>query len=1249
MADPIKAVFQAALDTPAERRAEYLDRACGGDTEVRRRVEALLHAHEGADPLLDHPAWSPPPGLDDSDPRPPERLGHYRILRRIAEGGMGAVYEAEQDSPQRRVALKVVRTGLASPALVKRFSHEAQILGRLHHPGIAQVYEAGLAADGLPFFAMELIRGLPLDEYARRDNLDLAARVGLVARVCDAVQHAHENGVIHRDLKPANILVEETGQPKVLDFGVARATDADLLTGAGLTQTGQLLGTPNYMSPEQVAANPAAIDRRADVYALGVVLFGLLARRLPYQLDNCPLAEAARLILEQDPPRLGSIDPELRGDLETIVAKALAKDPGRRYSSAADLAADLRRWLDHEPVRARPPTALYHLRKFARRHTALVGGVAATVAALVLGLVGTILFAVGEARQRHDAVAARDEALDAKEKEGAQRQLAEARAGESRQRLVQLHVANGTRLLDDGDVLGALPWLTEALDLDQGDRAREERHRTRIAAALAQAPRLVHLWQHDHEVVHVAFSPDGRRIVTASKDHTARVWDARTGEAVTPPLRHGGAVHKAAYSPDGRRVVTASLDRTARVWEVSTGHAVSPALPHDWHVEDVSFSPDGRWVATASTDGTARLWDAATGQPRTPPLKHANSVHSVSFSPDGRHVVTASHDHTAQVWDAATGQPTAPRLRHEAAVMTAAFSPDGRRVVTASEDRTARLWDVATSQPVGLPLEHGDRVLRAAFSPDGRYVSTCSYDRTARVWDAATGQAVSPPMKHPNSVRCAPFSPDGRYVVTASHDHTARVWEAATGEPVMPPLRHSWLVSTACFSPDGRYVVTGSADWTARMWEVVDRGEAPVTLRHSQSVYCTAFSPDGRSLVTASADGTARVWSAVSGQPVTGPLQHDAAVVDACFSADGRRVLTGSNDCTARVWDAATGRALIPPLRHLSGAFSPEGDRVLTASKEGTAQVWDAHTGAPLGPRWRREQLYAAFSPDGRRVATASGDGTARVWDAVTGAPVTPPLEHQGLVEAASFSPDGRLVVTASADSSARVWDAETGTPLTDPLRHGAGVAAASFSPDGRRVVTGSRQGTARVWDAATGAPVTPLLKPGRGLVRVAFSPDGRRVATAGGAYDARVWDAATGESLGPPLRHRGFVHRLAFSPDGQRLATASQDGAARVWDLPGPDTRPLEDLVLLAQVLSAQRLDARDGLVELEPAAQRRGLADLRSRYPADFAGSVPEALAWHQREAEACLREKNSPAALFHLLHSRSDWWLFPGGRPP
>jgi WD40 repeat protein/serine/threonine protein kinase len=1279
---------------------------------------------------------------------PLQQLGDYLILREVGRGGMGVVYEAQQLSLGRHVAIKVLPPhALLDPRQQGRFRREARSAAKLHHTNIVPVFGVG-EQDGLHYYVMQFIPGLGLDEVLEElkrlqpsdkgsgstprlsggelrvsprearatdlaqtllagklapapdkqtdapradspatgarapggatgkaapeeaaiagrlsDSFTLSsssvvlpgagasrrsgrreptywqsvARIGV--QVADALDYAHRQGVLHRDIKPSNLLLDTHGTVWVTDFGQAKADDQQ-----NLTHTGDVLGTLRYLPPE---AFEGRTDARGDVYSLGLTLYELLCLRPAF--DETERHRLIKQVTSADPPRLDRLNREVPRDLVTIVHKAIDRDPAHRFASAADLAADLQRFIDDEPIQARRIAPAERLLRWCR-HNPAVAGLLAAVAILLVGVasVATIA-AVHIAAARDEATRNAQEALAAKENEGVLRQVAETQAQESHQRLIQLHVATGTRLLDDGDLLGALPWLTEALALDQGDGAREERHRTRIAAVLAQAPRLVHLWHHDNEVEHVAFSPDGSRIVTASKDRTARVWDVRTGEAVTPPLAHDNIVLKASFSPDGRYVVTASHDRTARVWDASSGQAVSPALRHEGSVQDASFSPDGRWVVTASTANTAQVWDAFTGQPRTGPLKHDSWLHSASFSPDGRYVVTASQDGTARVWDAATGQPTAPPLRHGAPVNSAAFSPDGRQVITASEDRTARLWDAATSQPAGPPLEHGDRVLRVAFSSDGRYVSTCSYDTTARVWEAATGRAVTPPMKHRNSVQSASFSPDGRYLVTRSNDHTARVWEAATGEPVTPPLRHGWLVSSACFSPDGRRVATASADRTVRLWDLAGRGEPPLTVRHGQEVWCAAFSLDGRLLVTASADSTASVWSAVSGKLVTGPLRHDAAVLQASFSPDGRRVVTASNDHTARVWDVATGRELIPPLRHQGGVmqatFSPEGDRVLTASADHKAQIWEAHTGASLGPPLQhREGLFSAvFSPDGRRVATASADGTAQVWDAATGAPVTPPLKHQGPVEEASFSPDGRRVVTASADYTARVWDAETGRPLTDPLRHGAGVAAASFSPDGRRVVTGSRQGTARVWDAATGAPVTPLLKHGRGQIRVAFSPDGRRVATGGGDYDARLWDAATGEALGPPLRHRGWVYYLAFSPDGRRLATACHDGTARVWTLPGPDPRPLEDLVLLAQVLSAQRVDARDGLVEVEPATQRRALEELRGRYPADFAGSVEEALAWHEREAEACLREKNGPAALFHLLHSRWEGWRF------
>ena len=367
-----------------------------GDPELRAAVEELLEFDAKAQSCPTFCTARPRMSARDCRRRAevPAFIGRYRILRRHGEGGMGTVYEAEQDNPRRTVALKVIRPGLVSPELVKRFNHEAQILARLQHSGIAQVYEAGMGENGQPFFAMEFIRGMPLDEYARSRGLDAPARLELLARVCDAVQHAHEKGVIHRDLKPGNILVDETGQPKVLDFGVARVTAADLLTSASRTQAGQLLGTLSYMSPEQIAADPAGLDGRSDVYTLGVILFELLAHRLPYQLEQLPAHQVARVIQQQEPSRLGSIDTIYRGDVEIIVGKTLEKDKTRRYASAGDLASDIRRYLRGEAILARPASALYQLRKFARRNRALVAGASGIFAALLVGTAVSIVFAV---------------------------------------------------------------------------------------------------------------------------------------------------------------------------------------------------------------------------------------------------------------------------------------------------------------------------------------------------------------------------------------------------------------------------------------------------------------------------------------------------------------------------------------------------------------------------------------------------------------------------------------------------------------------------------------------------------------------------------------------------------------------------------------------------------------------------------------------------------------------------------------
>lgn len=382
-------LYHEACERTAFERNVFLAQACHGDEELRREVESLLQQNVSRDGPLERiaedvaRAW---PG--------PMSIGRYRILSLIGEGGMGAVYEAEQEHPRRTVALKLVRTALAAPELLRRFQQESQALGRLQHPGIARIYEAGAADTALgpqPYFAMEFIRGLSLLEYAEARGLNTRQRLELIVKVCEAADHAHQRGIVHRDLKPGNILVDESGQPKILDFGVARIIDKDA-NATRHTSYGDLVGTLAYMSPEQVLADPSQLDARSDVYSLGVLLYELLAGHPPYEV-NRQLPEAARVIREEDPAPLS-----VPRDLEIIVRKALEKNKGRRYTSAAELAGDLERYLTNEPILARPPSALYRARKFAVRHKALVGATAAVFLVLLAGTTVSTLQAI-RARQ----------------------------------------------------------------------------------------------------------------------------------------------------------------------------------------------------------------------------------------------------------------------------------------------------------------------------------------------------------------------------------------------------------------------------------------------------------------------------------------------------------------------------------------------------------------------------------------------------------------------------------------------------------------------------------------------------------------------------------------------------------------------------------------------------------------------------------------------------------------------------------
>ncbi|MGK3979566.1 protein kinase [Sorangium sp. So ce118] len=575
---------------------------------------------------------------------------------------------------------------------------------------------------------------------------------------------------------------------------------------------------------------------------------------------------------------------------------------------------------------------------------------------------------------------------------------------------------------------------------------------------------------HPDWVINAHYSPDGGRIVTASSDGTARVWNA-DGTGTPVVLRgHQHEVSSAAFSPDGKRIVTASKDKTARVWNADGTGTPMVLHGHEESVSSAAFSPDGKRIVTASNDKTARVWNAdGTG---TPVVLHGHQqeVSSAAFSPDGKRIVTASNDKTARVWNAdGTGTPMVLH-GHEEGVSFAAFSPDGKRIATASNDKTARVWNAdGTGVPTVL-RGHEDELYAAAFSPDGKRIVTASDDKTARVW-RADGAGVPTVLRgHDEGVSFAAFSPDGKRIVTTSWDQSARVWNAdGAGEPIVLH-GHGFAVMEAAFSPDGRRVVSASSDKTARVWNADGTGE-PVVLRgHQDDVHSAAFSPDGKRIVTASWDKTARVWNADgTGTPMV-LHGHEGSVSSAAFSPDGKRIVTASWDKTARVWNA-----------------------------DGT--------GVPLVLRGHEQQVYStAFSPDGKRIVTASYDKTARVWNADGTGDSVVLRGHDSRLRSAAFSPDGKRIVTASYDKTARVWNADgTGEPMV--LRgHEHWALAASFSPDGKRIVTGSQDNTVRVWNADEVSEPMVLRVSDSPINSVVFSPDGRRLVTASDDKLVRVW-----------------------------------------------------------------------------------------------------------------------------------------------
>ena len=864
-------LLAAALDIreAAERRA-YLDRACGGDAALRKEVESLLAANFAAGEFLLRPAAVGAGAAQETvsmlqlTEKAGSRIGRYKLLEQIGEGGFGVVWMAEQEEPvRRRVALKVIKLGMDTKEVVARFEAERQALAMMDHPHIASVFDGGVTDTGRPYFVMELVKGVPITAYCDANQLSTRERLDLFMQVCQAVQHAHQKGVIHRDLKPSNILVtvkDDRAVPKVIDFGIAKATQARLTEKTIFTRLNQWIGTPAYMSPEQAGLGSLDVDTRSDIYSLGVLLYELLTGRTPF--DTRKLLEAGydavmRTIREEEPPKpstrlstLGEVelntvaakrgsDPAklnrlVRGDLDWIVMKALEKDRTRRYDSATLLAQDLERHLRAEPVFAAAPAAAYRLRKFVRRNRAPVAIAALITVALLAATVISLRFA---------SVAREDRAVASTERDRAtiQQGIAEANAEESRLRLLNLNTAHGLQLLDRGDWFGASLWFCDALGRARTNAAVATANRLRLGTTLTYAPRLAHAWFPGGPLNQALFSPDGRWVLAAGRDGYARIWDLVTDAPVGTPLRHAGPVLSARFSRDGRFVVTACEDRTSRVWEASSGKPVSPPFSHRLPLRTAAFSPDGQQVVTASgreawawspegklrlqqTLSEVRLWEVASGRELHGVHSRPTNLNLFVVSPTDPLIAAAYadgdvrilNDHLRVEWllGSSTG-PTGEAMKLVAPVIT-----------FGQTSAPPQLPQLALGDKAGWVVPHQGAVNSLAFSPDGKLLATAGADGDALIYSLSRGEGFHVLRANGGRQGAANpallqvmFSPDSQRIATLADDGSVAFWSVPRGEAAGQLDRPISGVSAFAFSYDGWFVAVGrgAASWAGEV------------------------------------------------------------------------------------------------------------------------------------------------------------------------------------------------------------------------------------------------------------------------------------------------------------------------------------------------------------------------------------------------------------------------------------------------
>jgi WD40 repeat protein/serine/threonine protein kinase len=1121
-------IFLAALEKAPGERGAFLDGACGQNRALRARVEELLREEENVGAFLEKPAALAGVGPGGTaliavvTEKPGDRIGRYKLLQKIGEGGCGIVYMAEQEEPvRRRVALKIIKLGMDTKSVIARFEAERQALAMMDHPNIARVLDAGATETGRPFFVMELVRGIRITEYCDQNHLPAEERLKLFVQVCQAIQHAHHKGIIHRDVKPSNILVtlhDGVAVPKVIDFGIAKATEQRLTDKTLFTEFAAFIGTPAYMSPEQAEMSGLDIDTRSDIYSLGVLLYELLTGKTPFDAETllrAGLDECRRTIREEEPARpstrLATMVGEeltttaqqrrieavrlvhlLRGDLDWIVMKSLEKDRGRRYATANDLAQDVQRYLESEPVLARPPSNVYRLQKLIRRHRGAFAATTAIAATLVVAAGISAWQAVLATQAERRAKAAQKQEVHLREQAENERARAEQEKSAASLSEYTANINLAQQSLQDGNYGRAIQLLSKHIP----DGA--------VASGVATLPADLrgfewrHLWHvsrgdehvqfptQDFPVESVAVSPDGELVAIGGFDRCA-VFSMRSRSLVRTLPK--GAV-SLAFLRGGKGLLTASRG-TVRLWD-TTSWAEQIALSNNF--APMVLSADGKRLLTTMREGMmregVRLWDTTTWKEIR---LFERAAGPMAFSPDGKRVVLDSRagivvrsvDGEGEVVLANSTNVfvrSGPWAAHND--QSIAFSPDGKSIVAARNVLSDRgvfilsVWDAATGEetgqiPAAQEVEHTGVIAGLGFSPDAKILATASMDHSIRLWDFQNRRVIGTLQGHVSEVWALAFSPDGRALVTGGKDGSVKLWE--THRPQKEDVLTDASIPLA-FSRDSRKLAAlgrlprGEGIGAVVIFNLATsevEQKIALDVRGVRFGLSVAVSEDLGTIAQTFHDGV-KLWH-TDGSEASILKAADRRVDWLEMSPNGREMITGGRDARLRWWDVRAGTNLVIKSELFRMTFSPDSSTVAGFGRGNSVEIWDVATRS-LRTNFVIESQAGfaqthAFSQDGRVLAVACMDDSIRLYNTSNGRLTGTFTGHKQVVKSVAFSPDGKTLATASDDSTVKLWHTATQQELLTDRRLGGAVRDLMFSPDGQVLVAGTSMfsGTGRI------------------------------------------------------------------------------------------------------------------------------------------------------------------------------------------